>query len=377
MPVISCGGMRYQQSWSSGKDPIGENSQKNVEATIYRALDLGINHFETARAYGTSEEQMGRILPKLPRDEIIVQTKIGPIADVARFEKVFEKSKSLINMDYLDIFSFHGINNDQSFEYAMRCLEPLRRWQKEGRIRHVGFSTHGPMESIVKTIRSGEFDSVNLHYFFIWQDNLPAVQAARDEDMGVFIISPNDKGGALYRPSEKLMRLTAPFHPMVFNGLFCLSHPEVHTISCGAARPGDFDTHMETAENLDGAEALIAPIIERLETELAKTLGESWARSWDEGLPVWHDTPGEINLPWVLRLRNLAIAYDMTEFAKSRYNMLGSNNPFFPGNQAKDMDGIDWAKCLSKSPHAEAIPGALSEAHALLHGEQQKPLSLG
>src|SRR6185503_10005750 len=46
MPVISCGGMRYQQSWKSD-DPVGDESQRNLEACILRAFELGINHIET------------------------------------------------------------------------------------------------------------------------------------------------------------------------------------------------------------------------------------------------------------------------------------------------------------------------------------------
>ena len=86
MPVISCGGMRYQFKWQDA-DPkeIPADSQKNLEATIRNAFELGINHIETARAYGTSEMQLGNVLPQLPRDKIIVQTKVSPKATVREF----------------------------------------------------------------------------------------------------------------------------------------------------------------------------------------------------------------------------------------------------------------------------------------------------
>ena len=69
MPVFSCGGMRYQQSWND-QDPFTAESQKNLEACIHRSLEVGINHIETARGYGTSEEQLGHVLPKLPREKL-------------------------------------------------------------------------------------------------------------------------------------------------------------------------------------------------------------------------------------------------------------------------------------------------------------------
>src|SRR5258706_11979861 len=80
MPVISCGGMRYQFKWQDvAPNEIPADNQKNLEATIHRALELGINHIETARGYGSSEMQLGRVLPKLAREKIIVQTKIAPM----------------------------------------------------------------------------------------------------------------------------------------------------------------------------------------------------------------------------------------------------------------------------------------------------------
>ena len=69
----------------------------------------------------------------------------------------------------------------------------VRRWQKDGRIGHVGFSTHGPVDLIATACDSGAFDYVNLHWYYIRQDNSAALDAARRQDMGVFIISPTDK----------------------------------------------------------------------------------------------------------------------------------------------------------------------------------------
>jgi uncharacterized protein len=81
MPVFSCGGMRYQYKWQDVPErEIPSDNQANLEATIRRSLELGIYHIETARGYGTSELQLGKILPLLPREKLIVQTKVAPVA---------------------------------------------------------------------------------------------------------------------------------------------------------------------------------------------------------------------------------------------------------------------------------------------------------
>src|SRR5437868_14690375 len=96
--------------------------------------------------------------------------------------------------------------------------------------------------------------------------------------MGVFIISPNDKGGKLYEPPQKLVELCAPLTPMQFNDLYCLARPQVHTLSCGAARPSDFDEHIAALAYYDASSEVIVPIERRLRQEMASTLGRSEER---------------------------------------------------------------------------------------------------
>ena len=135
IPVLSCGGMRFQYKWQDM--PLSEippESQVNLEATVRRALDLGINHIETARGYGSSERQLGQILPKLPRDKMIVQTKVSPTKDPAEFEKNFEESLSRLGLPWVDLLSIHGINNREMLEWSLGpngagngCLAAARR----------------------------------------------------------------------------------------------------------------------------------------------------------------------------------------------------------------------------------------------------------
>src|SRR3954468_21944487 len=121
MPVITCGGMRYQWKWQDvAPKEIPADNQANLEATIRRAVDLGINHIETARGYGTSEMQLGRILPKFPREQLIVQTKIAPKPTAREFVKTFCQSMDYLQLDYVDLLSLHGINNRELLEYSLK-----------------------------------------------------------------------------------------------------------------------------------------------------------------------------------------------------------------------------------------------------------------
>ncbi|OLT60798.1 aldo/keto reductase [Moorena bouillonii] len=379
MPVFSCGGMRYQFKWQDvPKEQIPQDHQQNLETTIRRSLELGIHHIETARGYGTSEMQLGEILPKFPREQLIVQTKVTPKPDPKEFRRKFNQSLAFLKLDYVDLLGIHGINTPELLDQTIRpggYLDVARQLKAEGKVRFIGFSTHGPTDVIVKTIETDQFDYVNLHWYYINQLNWPAIEAATRHDMGVFIISTSDKGGMLYKPPQRLVELCAPLSPMVFNDLFCLSHPEVHTLSLGASRPSDFDEHLKTVKLLERSEEVLPPILERLESEAIAKLGEDWFRSWDIGLPTHSETPGGINIPVILWLRNLAIAYDLLEYAKMRYNLLTNAGHWFPGAQANRVRELDLRQCLRNSPNADLIPDFLEDAHNLLGGEPVKRLS--
>jgi predicted aldo/keto reductase-like oxidoreductase len=379
MPVFSCGGMRYQYKWQDViPEEIPVDNQENLEAVIRRSVELGINHIETARGYGTSEMQLGKILPQFPREKLIVQTKVSPVADPQEFRQTFEKSLAYLQLDYVDLFSLHGINNAETWNDSIReggCLEVAKQLQSEGKIKFIGFSTHGPTDIILQAINSNQFDYVNLHWYYINRQNWAAIEAATKLDMGVFIISPSNKGGLLYQPPKKLVDLCAPLSPMVFNDLFCLSHPQVHTLSIGAAKSTDFDEHLKTLELLDNAAEILPPIISRLESEAIKILGEDWVKTWETNLPTWEETPGEVNMRVILWLLNLALAYDMIDYGKMRYNLLGQADHWFPGNRADRLDELDLRECLINSPQAEKIPQMLAKAHDILGSAEIKRLS--
>ena len=383
IPLLSLGGMRFQQSWSDlPASEITVGSQKTVEETLQRAVSLGFHHVETARHYGSSERQIGWALPKAPDPHRILQTKVPPREDPAAFEQELELSVKRLGGERLDLLAIHGINLPEHLHWTLKpggCLEVVHRWQQQNRIGHVGFSTHGPTELILEAIASDAFDYVNLHWYFIRQHNDPALTAAERHDMGVFIISPTDKGGHLHTPSPQMVELCAPLHPIVFNDLFCLSDPRVHTISVGAAKPGDLDLHLEAVARLDRAEELIQPIIKRLRDREREVLGDAWCDTWEQGLPSWDQTPGEINLPVLLWLHGLVEAWGLEGYAKARYGLLGQGSHWFPGANADGLDRqvseADLKAVLASSPWKQHIPELLRRLRARVGGTVQKRLT--
>ncbi|MEB3303097.1 MAG: aldo/keto reductase [Cyanobacteriota bacterium] len=384
MPVLSLGGMRFQQSWSDlPAEEIQGDSQHRLEELLRAAVQAGFHHIETARGYGTSERQLGALLPLVPDGDRILQTKVSPEPDPARFEAQLALSFQRLAVERVDLLSLHGINTAELLELSLRPggnLEVLRRWQVEGRIGHVGFSTHAPLPVILQAIASDAFAYINLHWYYIRQDNSPALEAARAHDMGVFLISPTDKGGHLHTPSARLVDLCAPHHPIVVNDLFCLSHPAVHTLSVGASCPADLELHLRAVALLDEAPTLLPPILGRLERARLEALGAPWLATWHQGLPPWQHTPGHINLPVLLWLHNLLAAWDMEGYCRDRYGLLGHGGHWFPGENAdaldRDVSEAELLAVLQDHPWAEAIPDLLRDLRRRLTGETRRRLQV-
>jgi predicted aldo/keto reductase-like oxidoreductase len=283
-----------------------------------------------------------------------------------------------LKLGHVDLLSIHGINNAELLEWTLRdggALSVARQLQREGRCRFIGFSTHATTDVITRAITTGEFDYVNLHWYFVNDFNWTAVEAATAKDMGVFIISPTDKGGMLYSPPEKLVKLCAPLSPIAFNDLYCLARPQVHTLSVGAARPSDFDEHIAALEYYDRAAEIVSPIEQRLRAEMEQVLGSEWCARWSADLPNYDRMPGEVNVQEILRLWTFAKSLDLIEWGKMRYNLMGNAGHWFPGSNAAAFDPAEIRTALNGHPFADRIPSLLTEAHEMLHGEKLKRLS--
>jgi len=342
IPILSLGGMRFQKSWDQlDFSEISSKEQNKVENILNLANKYGLSHVETAKYYGTSEVQLGMGFKNNKKIPNIIQTKIPPNSDPKIFEIDVMSSFEKLKVKKIDLLAIHGINTAEHLHQAIRdggCIDVLKNLQKQNLIGSIGFSTHGKSSLIEKAISTNLFDYVNLHWYFINQANTKVINLANKYDLGVFIISPTDKGGHLHTPSTKMLELCSPLHPIVFNDLFCLRNKNVHTLSVGIAKEADFDLHLEAVSLLSESEQYIPKIISRLRQESINTLGLEWYQNWNINIPSWEYTPGNINIPVLLWISNLIDWLDMEGFARARYQLLGNGSHWFPGCNANLLD---------------------------------------
>ena len=359
MPIVTCGGMRFQQTWLPDFLPIAPRpnqvlqspSQENLMRTIQFCLAKGINHFETARFYGTSELQFAEALytlmkeGKIKREDFIFQTKVPIKENRQEFEKMLDQSWARLGekLGYFDLFAFHCLSRNEDVEWALSDADDMPmaavlKMQKEGKIKHIGFSSHGTAANIRKLIDSNKFAFCNLHahYFGSYHGegtpdsrgghgNMAAVKRARELDMGVFQISGVDKAGMLYCPSETLAKLLGhEMDPITFGLLQNWEKIGIHTASIGFGNPADVEESLAAARvyagkayhaNLDAAE-------KRVRHHTESVLGRDW-ESHLVGIPSC-DNPvtNGVAIGHMVWLHNLMASFGMYDFCRARYRQL-------------------------------------------------------
>jgi predicted aldo/keto reductase-like oxidoreductase len=183
----------YLRSW----DPSQEEQAQLVEQAIRRAVELGINYFDTAPLYG-SEEMFGRAL-KHHRDQVFIATKVRE-KDAYDTLRSIEDSLTRLQTDHLDLIQYHGgWYTDQEVENILKpdgVLAGMRAAQEDGLVRYVGYTDEGVNAQGQKLIDSGEFDMVQLQYNLMFQHpydpdkHAGPMLDAKAREMGIAIMRP-------------------------------------------------------------------------------------------------------------------------------------------------------------------------------------------
>lgn len=193
-----------------------EHSEADARATVEKALELGVDYFDTSAGYGDSEERLGRALKGVDRNSYFLATKTGtrdnPRHDYSAegTRRSVEESMRLLQTDYLDLVQIHDPNPEEveaalSEDGALGVLREMKRNKLIGGVG-IGVRDHAILG---RAISMGSFDTILTYGDFnaarqTARDDLFA--AARAHDMAIILGSPVLMGFLTDRPLEEVAR---------------------------------------------------------------------------------------------------------------------------------------------------------------------------
>ena len=199
--------------------PLIDNDKSKIDeeasAEMLRyAMENGINYYDTAWAYheGNSEIVMGKLLKEYPRESFYLASKFPGYdpAYIGKVEEIFEKQLERCQVEYFDFYLFHNVcekNIDLYLDEKYGVLEYLLKQKENGRIKHLGFSTHGSYDNMKQFIDAYgehmEFCQIQLNWLdWSLQDAKRKVDLLNEYNLPIWVMEPL-RGGKLASLSEE------------------------------------------------------------------------------------------------------------------------------------------------------------------------------
>jgi len=175
-----------------GGIPIQRVSEGTAVAIVKRCLELGITFLDTANAYTTSEERIGKAIKERKREEIIIATKSTSRSreGVAKHLKL---SLEHLGVEYIDLYQFHQVGDLESLETVLDPNGPmavLDEAKKGGIVKHIGVTSH-QIDVAKDLVKSDRFETIMFPFNFITSE--PAdelLPLCREHDVGFIAMKP-------------------------------------------------------------------------------------------------------------------------------------------------------------------------------------------
>ncbi len=327
-------------------------------ALVSRAIDMGINYFETTRGYCGGQCQQ-RTAPGLVGKTagVIVSGKaaIHPDTTAFGFRQEIERQLGILGLTHFKFFQVGWFGWDRIGHLLKRggVLEALRQAQDEGLVQYLGFTGHDRPENFTRIIETGLFDTLTVPYNLVNRAYEPTIRRAGELGVGVVAMCPV-AGGTLACESETLKEALGMDLPTTEMALrFVLSNPAVSTACSGMNAMAHLEQNARTVQAFDPAAA--APFERLCEglDRLRERLGHRLCTGCRYCLPC----PQGVNIPRHLDLYRHWQAYGLADAARDGLRRL-------PPAEAMSRCN-DCGTCETKCPNELPIRAMFKELATL------------
>lgn len=355
--ALGFGGMRFLM-----KD--GHVDEEVALAALHRAMDLGVNYFDSAVGYcnGESEATIGKAL-RGRREGMVVSTKYPPwpprtkTADDCR--AIIEQSLNRFQVDHIDVYHMHSLDWNAAQEVLKpgMAVDGARKAKEEGLVKHLAFSFHDDPRRMIDIIEAApDFEVVTCQYNLLDRANEESMAYAHEHGLGVVVMGPV-AGGRLGFPSERLQGVlpgTVKSTPELALR-FVLANPHVSVALSGMNTVAMVEENAAVASNEQ-------PLSERERERILEMLAENQrlADLYCTGCGYCMPCPNGVNIPECFRLMNLHRVYGLTFAAREQYRGFGDE-----GNK-NAAACVECGQCEPKCPQKIPIIEQLKETHAAL-----------
>ncbi len=360
---LGFGCMRFPSREVDGRKVFDEEESIRM---MHRAMELGVNYFDTAPGYCEKQSEIivGKAL-KGRRDKVYLSTKYpSEEASGDDLERKLETSLKKLDTDYIDFYHMWGISLKTFVERLDTPDGPMARARKlrdAGVIRHISFSFHDAPENMIEIIQRGEgvFASVLCQYNLLDRANEDAIAYAHEQGLGVTIMGPVG-GGRLGAPSKVIQDLlpgkVQSSAEMALR--FVMNNRNVNIALSGMSSMDMVEENAAVASNME-------PLTQEEEARIAASLEENrrLADLYCTGCNYCMPCPKGINIPEIFKMMNYHRVYGLTKFARDNYARIGKE-PWLNFQNAAAC--VQCGACEKKCPQHLHIREQLRAAHEAL-----------
>ena len=350
--------------------PVRDGNEADIDEEaaaqmVSAAFAAGINYFDTAWGYHSenSETVMGRILKEYPRDSFYLATKFPGYdpANLNRMEEIFTRQMEKLQTDYFDFYLVHNVC-EINIDYYVKpdLVEFLKAQKAAGKIRHLGFSVHGTLETMQRFLDAFaddmEFCQIQLNWFdWSFQDAKAKVDLLKEYGIPFIVMEPLRGGKLAALPAEaeaKLQALRPDETIPAWSFRYLQGFEDAFVILSGMSNMEQLSANCKTFETFAPTKPEENTVLYKIAEDLNKGVPCTACRYCTKSCPA------ELDIPRLLHLYNEHLFSEGGFIGKLALSALPEDK--------QPAACIACGKCAELCPQMIDVPGVLREFTEIL-----------